>query len=62
MFEAAELVNQRPIGNHPTDPSDGVYLSPNDLLLGRASSAIPEEPFQERSGHTYRFDFVQRIC
>ena len=45
MFEASELVNQRPIGNHPTDPSDGVYLSPNDLLLGRASSCIPQGPF-----------------
>ena len=24
MSEAAQLVNQRPIGNHPTDPSDGL--------------------------------------
>ena len=61
MFEAAELVNQRPIGNHPSDPSDGVYLCPNDLLLGRASSSIPEGPFQERSSHRYRLDFVQQI-
>ena len=61
MFEAAELVNQRPIGNHPSDPSDAVYLCPNDLLLGRASSSIPEGPFQERSSHRYRFDFVQQI-
>ncbi len=61
MFEAAELVNQRPIGNHPTDPSDGVYLSPNDLLLGRASSSIPQGPFQERSSNRFRFDFVQQI-
>ena len=61
FFEAAELVNQRPIGNHPTDPSDGVYLSPNDLLLGRASPSIPEGPFQERSSYKYRFDFVQLI-
>ena len=61
MFEAAELVNQRPIGNHPTDPSDGVYLCPNDLLLGRASSAIPQGPFQERCSARYRLDFVQQI-
>ena len=61
VFEAAELVNQRPIGTHPVDPTDGVYLSPNDLLLGRASSTIPEGPFQERSSQRFRFDFVQQI-
>ena len=61
MFEAAELVNQRPIGNHQSEPSDAVYLCPNDLLLGRASSSIPEGPFQDRSSHKYRFDFVQKI-
>ena len=47
MFEAAQLVNQRPIGNHPKDPSDGVYLSPNDLLLGRSTPAIPQGPLKK---------------
>ena len=32
-FEEANLVNERPIGRHPTDPNDGVYLCPNHLLL-----------------------------
>ena len=36
-FEAANLVNERPIGRHPTSPDDGTYLCPNDLLLGRAT-------------------------
>ena len=27
MFEAAQIVNQRPIGRHPTSPEDGSYLS-----------------------------------
>ena len=34
-FETANLLNDRPIGRHPTQPEDGFYLSPNSLLLGR---------------------------
>ena len=34
-FEAANLINERPIGRHPTSPDDESYLCPNDLLLGR---------------------------
>ena len=33
-YEAANLVNERPVGRHPTSPEDGTYLYPNDLLLG----------------------------
>ena len=61
MFEAAQLVNQRPIGNHPKDPSDGVYMCPNDLLLGRSTPAIPQGPFKDRCSNKYRFDFVQTV-
>ena len=32
MFSAAQLVNQRPIGRHPTDPEDGSYLFPNSYI------------------------------
>ena len=46
MLEAAQLVNQRPIGVLPTTPDDGTYLCPNDLLLGRASSKVPQGPFK----------------
>ena len=35
LVEVANLVNQRPIGRIPSDPDDGSYLSPNDMLLGR---------------------------
>ena len=61
MFEAAELVNERPIGLHPNSPDEGVYLSPNDLLLGRASNNIPQGPFQERSSDKHRFEFLQKV-
>ena len=36
LTDVANLVNQRPIGRVPNDPDDGRYLSPNDILLGRA--------------------------
>ena len=37
-FEAANLVNERPIGRHPTSPHDESYLCPSDLLLGHSTS------------------------
>ena len=46
IFEAAQLVNQRPIGRNPSQPDDDTYLCPNDLLLGRASSNVPQGPFK----------------
>ena len=59
LFEAAELVNSRSIG--PTDPDDGVYLSPNDLLLGRSTSRAPRGPLLEISGSKKRYECIQRI-
>jgi len=61
MLEAAQLVNQRPIGVLPTMPDDGTYLCPNDLLLGRASSKVPQGPFKERTSRKHRLDFIQAI-
>ena len=46
LLEVANLVNQRPIGRIPNDPDDGAYLCPNDILLGRASSTVPQGPFR----------------
>ena len=61
MFEAGQLVNQRPIGLHPGNPEDGTYLSPNDLLLGRASTNTPHGSFKERASDKHRHDFLQQI-
>ena len=47
LLQAANLVNQRPIGRITTDPDDGSYLSPNDMMLGRASSDVAQGPFPE---------------
>ena len=61
MFEVAQIVNQRPIGRHPTSAEDGSYLCPNDLLLGRSSAKIPQGPFQERTSQKIRFEYVQQV-
>lgn len=45
-YEAANLVNKRPIGRHPTMPEDGSYLCPNHLLLGWATPRVPSRPFK----------------
>ena len=61
LVEVANLVNQRPIGRIPSDPDDGSYLSPNDMLLGRASSAVPQGPFRHTKNPRHRVEFVQKI-
>ena len=61
MYEAAQIVNQRPIGRNPTGPDDGTYLCPNDLLLGRATPHVPRGPFKERSSMKYGLDFIERL-
>lgn len=61
LLEVANLVNQRPIGRVPTDPDDGTYLCPNDVLLGRATSRVPQGPFQVTRNPRRRVEFVQSI-
>lgn len=60
-FEAANLVNEQPIGRHPTLPDDGSYLCPNDLLLGHATSRIPSGPFERTDNPRHRCEFIQGI-
>ena len=61
LLESANLVNQRPIGRIPNDPDDGSYICPNDILLGRASSRVPQGPFRETKNPRLRVEFVQKI-
>jgi len=61
LVEVANLVNQRPIGRIPNDPDDGSYLCPNDILLGRSSSHVPQGPFRETRNPRHRVEFVQKI-
>ena len=60
-YETANLVNERPIGRHPTSQEDGTYLCPNDLLLGRSTPRVPRCPFRETSNPKHRYEFVQRV-
>ena len=61
LLEVANLVNQRPIGRIPNDPDDGTYICPNDMLLGRTTSQVPQGPFKETRNPRHRVEFVQRI-
>ena len=61
LLEVGNLVNQRPIGRVPNDPDDGAYLCPNDMLLGRASSEVPQGPFKNTANPRLRVEFVQKI-
>ena len=61
LMEVANLVNQRPIGRVPNDPDDGRYICPNYMLLGRASSHVPQGPFRDTKDPRKRVEFVQRI-
>ena len=61
MYEAAQLVNQRPIGRKPLTPDDGTYLCPNDLLLGHCDNKPPQGPFSESANAKQRLNFTQEI-
>ena len=61
MYEAAQTVNQRLIGKHPTHPDNGSYLCPNNLLLGRSSPEVPQGPFKQRVSNRYRLEFIQQV-
>jgi hypothetical protein len=61
LLEVANLVNQRPIGRPTNDPDDGTYLYPSDLLLGRASSHVPQGPFLKTKNSRHRVEFLQQI-
>ena len=61
LLEVANLVNQRPIGRNPNDPDNGAYLCPNNILLGRASTTVPQGPFHHTENPRHRFEFCQKI-
>ena len=60
-FEAANLINERPIGRHSTSPDDKSYLCPNDLLLGCSTSRVPSGPFVQTNNSQHRYEFIQKI-
>ena len=61
FLEVANLVNQRLIGRVPNDPDDGGYISPNHMLLGRASPEVVQGPFKESRNPCHRVESVHKI-
>ena len=61
LFETASLVNERPIGRHPTSVEDGTYLSPNDLLLGHSTNKVPDGTYNTASSRYVRYRLVQQV-
>ena len=61
FFEVANLLNETPIGRHPTLPEEGHYLCPNSLLLGRATIRVPGGPFKSPTNSQQRFEFKHTL-
>ena len=61
VYEASNILNERPVGRHPVNPDEGAYLCPNDLLLGRATARIPGGPFEVSTSSKRRYEFIQCI-
>jgi hypothetical protein len=61
LFETANLINDRPIGRHPTSIEDGAYLSPNDLILGNSTNKMPDSCYERVSSKYNRYRLVQKV-
>ena len=64
LFEIANIINSRPIGIvSGSDPSCPAPITPNHLILGRASADVPQGPFDHDKSKsiTKRFRFLQYI-
>ena len=64
LFEAANLSNERPIGLRKTPSADGYFsaLTPNCLLMGRSSNAVPDDT--NLSSHlkkSERYELIQTV-
>ena len=63
MFEVGQMINSRPLGVYArpgSDPLDGGPITPNHLLLGRATGVIPELKFENVS-KVKRMKFLQSV-
>ena len=60
--EVKSLINSRPLGYSSSDPNDPQPLTPNHLLLGRASPCVPQGPFEESRNPRKRFAFIQSLA
>ena len=64
LFEISNIINSRPIGVMTgSDPECPSPITPNDLILGRATSSVPQGPFDQTASKsiTKRFRFLQDL-
>ena len=62
FYEVANIINSRPIGIvSGSDPDCPKSITPNDLMLGRSSSEVPQGPFNSNTTITKRFLFIQNL-
>lgn len=62
MYEVASLLNNRPIGMKPGYNIElGVYLCPNDLLLGHNNLPVPTGAYATNEDPRRRLEFIQSI-
>ena len=61
FYECSNLLCERPIEMKSQDISDGNYLCPNDMLLGRATSRISSGPFEYDTSLRRRYLFLQSL-
>ena len=55
------LVNNRPLGQSCNDANDLQPLAQNPLILGRATTDVPQGPFKEARTQRKRFEYVQPL-
>ena len=63
LYEVSQILNSRPLGlfiKPGSDPLDGGPITPNHLLLGRATNSIPDFKFTNVS-HTKRIRFLKSV-
>jgi hypothetical protein len=64
LFEVANIINSRPIGIVTgSDPEQPSAITPNDLILGRATSDVPQGPFdfEQSKNINKQFRFLQSL-
>ena len=61
LFEVSNLLNERPIGTKTSDPNEGSYLCPNDIILGRATPRILPTVWDDTCDARKRWVLVQQI-
>ena len=60
LYEAANLMNERPLGTLPGSDSELSILTPNSLLLGRSTAQNPGG-WQPTTGQLKRYHHVQQV-